>query len=160
MREILLCPALTGRAHCHPRCADAGNAGRRAWAPKTGATMSYVVHVLIKSETDVGLIHIEALRTYWSNLANSQSGQINYSFTRTGNEIEFRFRDREAAYSFAQACVHYHNIDAPVRRKLQPQRSQPDDPPLPATLDGRRNRAVLYRTRPERSDARLRLLRR
>jgi hypothetical protein len=72
--------------------------------------MSYVVHVLIKSETDVGLIHIEALRTYWSNLANSQSGQINYSFTRTGNEIEFRFRDREAAYSFAQACVHYHNI--------------------------------------------------
>jgi hypothetical protein len=81
-----------------------------AQTPKAGVTMSYVVLALVKSETDVGLIGIEALRTYWSKLTNSQTGQIDYSFIRSGNEIEFRFRERKAAYSFARACMHYHNI--------------------------------------------------
>jgi hypothetical protein len=77
---------------------------------KTDVTMTYVVFALVKSETDAELLEVEALRTYWSNLAESPSGQLNYSRTRRGNEIEFRFRHRDAAYSFAQACMHYHNI--------------------------------------------------
>ena len=78
----------------------------RGRTPKTGVTMSYVVLALIKSETDVELIGIEALRTYWSKLTNSQTGQIDYSLIRSGNEIELDLgNERQRPPSPGHACT-------------------------------------------------------